>query len=115
MMTNLENGGWLKLKTLNNNKGETLIEGIVSLMMLAVLLAGAYAMITSSLNIISTSYEADNAFRTQINNLIEGDYGIKGKESEISFNIDGIIPESEKVKLQYELYNENGIVAFKPK
>ncbi|WP_028828607.1 prepilin-type N-terminal cleavage/methylation domain-containing protein [Proteocatella sphenisci] len=101
------------MKKLNNNRGETLIEGIVSLLMLAVLLAGAYAMITSSLNIISTSYEADNAFRTQINKVIEGDY-VKGKDSKISFKIDEIIPESEKVEIEYNVYNENGIVAFKP-
>ena len=114
-MTNLENGGWLKLKTLNNNRGETLIEGIVSLLMLAVLLAGAYAMITSSLNIISTSYEADNAFRTQINKVIKGDETFNSGNPEIGITIDGIVSESEKVKFQYELYNDNGIVAFKPK
>ncbi len=114
MMTNLENGGWLKLKTLNNNRGETLIEGIVSLMMLAVLLAGAYAMITSSLNIISTAYEKDKGFRTEINDVIEGEGFTPVLNDKITFTIDGIIPETEKAELEYQLYNKNGIVAFKP-
>lgn len=126
-MTNLVNGGLLKLKKLNkklsgifintlkNKRGETLVEGIVSLMMLAILMAGAYAMITSSLNIISAAYENDKAFRTEINKVIEGETPFDSGNDKIAFIIDGIIPETEKVELEYELYDKHGIVAFKPK
>lgn len=124
----LANGGLLKLKksnrdkkainifklTLNNNRGETLIEGVVSLLMLAILMAGAYAMITSSLSIISTAYEDDKTFKTEINSVIEGE-NFETAGTKIAFTIDGIITETKKVELEYELYNKNGIVAFKPK
>ncbi len=127
-LTNLANGGLLKLKKLNKNKkrscifintlknnhGETLIEGIISLLMLVILMAGAYAMITSSLNIISTAYEKDKGFRTEINDVIEGEGFTPVLNDKITFTIDGIIPETEKAELEYQLYNKNGIVAFKP-
>jgi len=103
------------INTLRNKRGETLVEGIVSLMMLAVLMAGAYAMITSSLNIISAAYENDKAFRTEINQVIKGETPFDSGNDKIAFTIDGIIPETEKVELEYELYDKHGIVAFKPK
>ncbi|MGB5824598.1 MAG: prepilin-type N-terminal cleavage/methylation domain-containing protein [Proteocatella sp.] len=102
-------------RTLSNNRGETLVEGIVSLLMLAILMAGAYAMITSSLSIISTAYENDKTFKTEVNSVIEGAKTFESSGTKIAFKIDGIISEAEKVELEYELYNKNGIVAFKPK
>ena len=45
-----------------NNRGETLIESIVSLLMLSILMIGAYKIITGSLNMIEVAYEKDKAF-----------------------------------------------------
>lgn len=100
-----------KIKKLNN-KGETLIESVVSLLMLSILMIGAYKMITGSLNMIEIAYENDKAFRTNINEAIEEkEYTSNGN---LRYNIDDIVSDSDNINQKYKMYNKDGIVAFIP-
>lgn len=95
-----------------NNRGETLIESIVSLLMLSILMIGAYKIITGSLNMIEVAYEKDKAFMTNINEAIEEkDYAENGI---LRYKIDDLVSETDNITQNYKIYNKNGIVAFIP-
>lgn len=95
-----------------NNRGETLIESIVSLLMLSILMIGAYKIITGSLNMIEVAYEKDKAFMTNINEAIEEkDYTENGI---LRYKIDDLVSETDNITQNYKIYNKNGIVAFIP-
>lgn len=95
-----------------NDRGETLIESIVSLLMLSILMIGAYKIITGSLNMIEVAYEKDKAFMTNINEAIEEkDYAGNGI---LRYKIDDLVSETDNITQNYKIYNKNGIVAFIP-
>lgn len=95
-----------------NDRGETLIESIVSLLMLSILMIGAYKIITGSLNMIEVAYEKDKAFMTNINEAIEEkDYAENGI---LRYKIDDLVSEADNITQNYKIYNKNGIVAFIP-
>lgn len=95
-----------------NNRGETLIESIVSLLMLSILMIGAYKIITGSLNMIEVAYEKDKVFMTNINEAIEEkDYTENGI---LRYKIDDLVSETDNITQNYKIYNKNGIVAFIP-
>lgn len=95
-----------------NDRGETLIESIVSLLMLSILMIGAYKIITGSLNMIEVAYEKDKAFMTNINEAIEEkDYAENGI---LRYKIDDLVSETDNITQNYKIYNKNGIVAFIP-
>lgn len=95
-----------------NSKGETLIESVVSLLMLSILMIGAYKMITGSLNMIEIAYEKDKVFRANINQAIEEkEYSQSGV---LRYKIDDLVSETDNITQNYKTYNKNGIVAFIP-
>lgn len=111
-------------KEILNNKGETLIESLVSILMLVVITVGMYNIITSSLNMINISNENHKNFRKEINPIIEGDF-TDYSTSEITFKVitNPADPANDFTGLQYKsefkVYKDDDksefeIVAFKP-
>lgn len=88
------------------------MESLVSLLMLSILMIGAYKMITSALNMIDIAYENDKVFRSSINNAIEEkEYTSNGS---LKYNIEDLVSDSDNITQKYKMYNKDGIVAFIP-
>ena len=103
----------LNRRPLRSRKGETLLETVISFLLLAVLLMGVSFMTETALRITRASTDSARATQQEVvNPLLRRDAGrfAPGATVEFSFPGTGL----EKVSHPVRLYQDNGLIAFIP-
>lgn len=99
-----------KLKTvLLNNKGESLMESVASLLIFSILMMAVATMITASLRITSASTKDASERQDAVNKGIMEDYDTTPTNDTLTFEGTGI-----NVTIPVEISDEDGYVAFIP-
>ena len=98
-------------KNITDSKGETLMESIISLLILSVLLVAVATMIQAALGLTnSLTQRANSTQEDTINPVILTDYSNSITNSIIFFAEDGSISAAHDVLV----FNEDGLVGFSP-
>jgi len=96
------------------NRGEILMEAIVSILLLSILLTIIITMIQTSRNITANSMEDARALQGLLSDLTQPDVPIFGGGN-IRFRAPSLLPEIEIDSTHYiHLHNIDNIVAFFP-
>lgn len=104
-------------KIIRSNKGETLMETIVSLIILSILLLAVTTMIQTALRMTSISIQNAEGTQDNVNFVILSEYTLSeysdsGELAEITFTVSGMgISASHDIILN----KEGNIIAFTPK
>lgn len=90
--------------------GETLMESLVSLLVLTILLLTVTAMIKTSFNMSGATIKNATDEQETVNKLVLSDYGDDYFESDITFSSEDGISSTHGIKL----FDSDGYIAFAP-
>jgi len=108
---------------IKGNSGETLLEGLVSVLVFSVLIATITMMIMLSLRITSISTVASGASQSEANAVLAGAHEVEVVLISGETEVIGITPSSEVIELSYgsdvfsipvTVYSSDSFTAFSP-
>jgi len=94
---------------LNNKRGETLMEGILSILIFTVLVASITTMIIVSLRITAVSTEAAEERQAEANAVLTGTAADEISDDTVDFTINGIV-----FSIDVTVYETDDFLAFEP-
>jgi hypothetical protein len=97
---------------LRSDRGESIMEAVASMLILAILLATITSMIQTSLKWTGIYLQESRAMQDIINPVRLGVYGVYSETVEISFKADVTKVEASH---NVDFYDNNGIIAFSPR
>ena len=101
-----------KLKAaLKNRRGETLVEGVVSILVFVVLVATVSSMILLSLRITHSSLDAATEMQENFNTLVEGNTAPSYIGQTVDFTLPGVVAA---ITVEVDMYESGGLVIFSP-
>jgi Tfp pilus assembly protein PilV len=93
---------------LKSRSGETLMEGMISILVFTILLTAVTSIIAASLRITSTATREAAAMQEAVNDVLEGDG--ENRDDSITFTVNG-----ETITVDITETKKAGFIAFTPR